>query len=306
MTFRDFFACFKEWFEKHKQDWRIYAAPIALVILIILISFGTSSPKDFPTHTIITIQKGSSLAEISDTLASEHVINSPSWFRIMTIIFGGETGIQAGDYYLPEPQGIPVLAWRMVHAASDLTLVKITIPEGYTVKQISALFDDRFPLFNHAAFEANAPEGYLFPDTYFIQVNATASSTSSLFQSNFHIKVDPLADDIKASGHSIYNIIDVASIIQAEVKTPEDMALVSGIIWERLKLDMPLQVDSAPETYQREGLPTSPIDNPGLAAIKAAVYPTASSYLYYISDKQGNIHYAKTLDEQTANINKYL
>jgi len=239
-------------------------------------------------------------------LESEHVVRSAMWFRIFAITFGGERAIQAGDYYLPEPQSAPVLAWRMVRGSRDLELIKITIPEGYTVKQISALFDSRFPLFDHSAFEANAPEGYLFPDTYFIQVNATASSTSALFQSNFHTKVDPLADDIKASGHSIYNIIDVASIIQAEVKTPEDMALVSGIIWKRLQLNMPLQVDSAPETYKREGLPISPIDNPGLAAIKAAIHPTASDYLYYISNKQGNIHYAKTLDEQTANIKKYL
>lgn len=299
------FETLREFVEQHKNDWKLYAVPVITVLFCFYI-FVLSAPNAFPTKTIITLKEGSSLSQLSETLADEQVVRSATWFRIFAVAFGGEKDIQAGDYYLPNAQSTITLAWRMVHGSRDLELIKITIPEGYTVKQISALFDSRFPLFDHAAFEASAPEGYLFPDTYFIQVNATASSTSALFQSNFHTKVDPLALEIKASGHSIYNIIDVASIIQAEVKTPTDMALVSGIIWKRLQLNMRLQVDSAPETYKREGLPTSPIDNPGLGAIKAAIHPTASSYLYYISDKQGNIHYAKTLDEQTANIKKYL
>lgn len=291
--------------ETHKKDWKLYVG-FAVLLLIILYIFAFSSPPSFPSKSIVTLKQGSGVAQLSQTLADEHVIRSATWFRILIITFGGEKGIKAGDYYLPAPENTIVLAWRMSHGISDLIKVKITIPEGYTVKQISSLFDIRFPLFNHLAFETNAPQGYLFPDTYFIQVNATATSTSALFQSNFHIKIDPLSDEIKASGHSIYNIIDVASILQAEVKTPTDMAIVSGIIWKRLKLNMPLQVDSAPETYKRGGLPTSPIDNPGLVAIKAAVHPVDSPYLYFISDKNGNIHYAKTLDEQTTNIKKYL
>lgn len=268
--------------------------------------FFISPPANFPTKTIITLRQGAGLTQLSNILESEHVVRSATWFRIFVTTFGGERDIQAGDYALPSPESIPTLAWRMVHGTRDLLLIKITIPEGYTVKQISSLFDARFSLFNHASFEDNAPQGYLFPDTYFIQDNATATSTSALLQSNFHLKVNSLANDIKASGHSIYNIMDVASILQAEVKTPEDMALVSGIIWKRLKLNMPLQVDSASETYKRTGLPISPINNPGLVAIKASIHPVDSPYLYFISDKSGIIHYAKTLDEQTANIKKYL
>ncbi len=233
-------------------------------------------------------------------------MRSATLFRMAVIIFGAERGVQAGNYYLPQKESSLRLAWRMVRGIRDLMPIKITIPEGFTVKEISALFDERFPLFDHAAFETSAPEGYLFPDTYFVYVDATASSTSGFFQDNFHKKVDPLKEEIKASEHSIYNIIVLASILEAETKTPEDRALVSGIMWKRLKIDMPLQVDSAPDTYKTKGLPPTPINNPGLEAIKAAIHPKDSPYLYFISDKEGKIHYAKTLDEQTANINKYL
>jgi len=295
----------RNFLEQRKKDWRLYAG-LFLILLALLYAFAFRAPSNFPAKTIITLKQGSGLSQLSQNLVQESVVRSAEWFRILIITFGGEKNIQAGDYYLPSPENAITLAWRMAHGIRDLTLVKITIPEGFTDKQISSLFDIRFSLFNHRSFETNAPQGYLFPDTYFIQVNATATSTSALFQSNFHAKVDPLAIEIKSSGHSIYNIIDVASILQAEVKTPGDMAIVSGIIWKRLKLNMPLQVDSAPETYKRQGLPISPIDNPGLVAIKAAIHPVDSAYLYFISDKDGNIHYAKTLDEQTVNIKKYL
>ncbi|MBX4189116.1 endolytic transglycosylase MltG [Candidatus Parcubacteria bacterium] len=289
----------------YKRDWRVYAG---MVLVLIILSFGYSfsAPKNFPVHGIVTLRQGAGLSELSLTLKRNHVIRSATWFRVTVIILGGERGIQAGDYYLSKRESSARLAWRMVHADRDLSLVRITIPEGFTVKDISKLFDERFPLFSHKDFEASAPEGYLFPDTYFVYVNATASSTIGFFQDNFHNKVDPLADEVKASGHSIYNIIVLASILEAETKTPEDMAVVSGIMWKRLKLDMPLQVDSAPETYKTKGLPRAPINNPGLVAIKAAIHPKDSPYLYFISDKQNQIHYAKTLDEQTANINKYL
>jgi len=69
---------------------------------------------------------------------------------------------------------------------------------------------------------------------------------------------------------------------------------------------MPLQVDSAPDTYKTKGLPKSPIGNPGIAAIKAAMYPQSSPYLYYLHDKSGNIHYAKTFAQHQENVLKYL
>jgi UPF0755 protein len=111
--------------------------------------------------------------------------------------------------------------------------------------------------------------------------------------------------------------------------------MIAGILLNRIKLGMPLQVDATLQyalgyqpfektwwkkdltdddkktdslynTYTNVGLPPGPIANPGLASIKAAIYPTASDYLYYIHDKTGTIHYAKTIEEHNANVQKYL
>ena len=98
----------------------------------------------------------------------------------------------------------------------------------------------------------------------------------------------------------------MASIIEREAKGDIDRGIISGILWKRISLGMPLQVDAVPDTYKTKGLPESPIGNPGLESIKVAIYPQKSSYLYYLHDKNGVAHYAKTFSEHDNNINKYL
>ena len=115
-----------------------------------------------------------------------------------------------------------------------------------------------------------------------------------------------LKPEIISSLKTEADIIKMASLIEGEAKGDADRGLISGILWKRIKIGMPLQVDSALETYKTKGLPKSPIDNPGLAAIKAAILPQSSSYLYYLHDKNGNVHYAKSYVEHEQNVLKYL
>lgn len=292
-------------FQAHVRDWRLYAGGIFFVLLIIYkIIFAV--PADFPRGSIITLRSGAGLAELSETLKMRGVIRSAVAFQMVAILEGGERGIQAGDYALPARENVIQVAWRMVHGLHGLDLVKITIPEGLNIKEISKLFDTRFPLFNHHLFEAQAAEGYLFPDTYFIQTNATASSTIDFLQANFHRKVDPLQPLMNAAGRSLSDTVIMASVLEGEVLTDSDRKLVSGILWRRIKLGMPLQVDAAPETYKTKGLPAKPIGNPGLEALTAALTPTTSKYLYFLTDKTGKVHYAETFAEHDANIEKYL
>jgi UPF0755 protein len=98
----------------------------------------------------------------------------------------------------------------------------------------------------------------------------------------------------------------MASLIEGEAKGDIDRGIISGILWKRIKIGMPLQVDASPETYKVKGLPKSPIGNPGIKTIEAAINPQNSPYFYYLHDKNGNIHYAKTFTEHEANIKKYL
>ena len=236
--------------------------------------------------------------------------------------------MRAGEYYLPKAQNVFRLAWRVSRGDHQLETVKITIPEGFSKKKISLLFDERFEFFDNESFLEMAPEGYLFPDTYFVQVNATASSTAKLLRNNFIRKIFEVMPEVEKSGKDLEDIITMASILEGEANTKEDREIVSGILWKRLAAGIPLQVDasfvyvngkttgdltlddlkidSPYNTYIYRGLPPGPISNPGLESIYAALYPTTTPYLYFLTGKDGKMYYAKTFDEHKANIEKYL
>jgi len=127
---------------------------------------------------------------------------------------------------------------------------------------------------------------------------------------------------------TLHEVLTMASIIEKEVRTPEDMKLVSGVLWKRIEVGMPLQVD-APfiyyngknsytltkedlsddheyNTYKNKGLPPTAITNPGLDSIRAAITPTNTEYLYFLSDKSGNMYYAKNFEGHKRNRELYL
>ena len=291
------------WFIKNNPV-VFYFYPLAVILVLFL--WRISPPNSFPSGEIITISDGQGLSLVAQELQDNNVIRSPFWFRISTIILSGERSMKAGQYNMPRPQNAFAIAWRIVRGRYDIETLKVTIPEGFTVTKISALFDERFQFFDHDTFLALAQEGYLFPDTYFIPVTATASSTIKLLTDNFRRQTEPLEASIGSSGRTFEEIIIMASLLEGEAKLKEEREIASGILWKRLKLGMPLQVDVERKTYEFQGLPDKPINNPGLVSIKAAIHPATSPYLYFLTDDMGKMHYAKTFDEHKANIAKYL
>ena len=263
-------------------------------------------PFSFPSGSIITVPEGAGLYALSEKLHEDRVIRSPFWFRITAIILGGERYMKAGQYLMSRPENTLVIAWRVFHGDHDIETVKLTIPEGFTKDEIADLFDTRFQLFDHMNFIALAPEGYLFPDTYFVPVSATPSSTIKLLRDNFDRKIVSSLSDIERSGKTLNEIITMASLLEAEAKTKEDREIVSGILWKRLKLGMALQVDSEMGTYEFAGLPKNPINNPGLVSVGAALHPTTTPYLYFLTGKDGTMHYSHTFDEHVVKKQKYL
>jgi len=175
--------------------------------------------------------------------------------------------------------------------------VKVTIPEGYNLRDIADKFKI-FKNFNQDNFFmiTQDKEGYLFPDTYFLTGKETEEDIVKIMEDNFKKKV----------GQPKSEIIIMASLLEKELKTIEEKKIASGILWKRLKADMPLQVDAEPDTYLYKGLPLAPICNPGLESIEAALNPIESEYWYYLSDKNGLIHYAKTFEEHKLNKAMYL
>lgn len=284
---------------------RIY---IFLLGLILVVSFlrTFTPPENFPSNSIISIERGDTLQSLAEKLSEDHVIRSPFWFRVTSIALGGERNMKAGDYYLGHPQDPFTLAWRILHGKYDIEVVKVTVPEGFTIKKISQLFDKRFPFFDNVWFEKNAPEGFLFPDTYFVPVTATASSTVKMMRDNFISKIFPLMPEIEEFGKTLDEVIVMASIIEGETNTQVDREIVSGILWKRLRIGMPLQVDVEMKTYEYPGLPEKPINNPGILSIKATVNPTTTPYLYYLTGDDGKMYYSKTFEEHVAYKQKHI
>lgn len=278
------------------------------VVLLLVFLFFISPPRDFPEGVIFEVKEGTTLRENSFELKEMNLVRSRIVFEALAILYGGEDHIISADYLFEGKISSLEIARRMSKGERHLAPVKITIPEGMTYTEIGKLSALRLKNFNEEKFIALArnKEGYLFPDTYFFLTTANEKNVLDSLVKNFEEKISPLQSEISASGRTEEEIIKMASIIEKESKGDADREMVSGILWKRFRIGMPLQADAAPETYQKKGLPGVPICNPGLLSIKAALYPKNSPYLYYIHDKEGNIHYAKNFTEHRQNINKYL
>ena len=285
--------------------------PWVAACLVAVVLIGGSSlfapPCDFPSGSIIAIAQGASAPAIAEQLGEEHVVAHPVLLRFLLRFAGESGGIKAGTYLFAAPADLFAVAYRLVTGAYGLPLARITFVEGVTASAMAEQVAAAFPEISASGFLAAADpyEGYLFPDTYFFPPSATAASIVETMRKNFDDKTAPLLSDIAASGHSLSDTVTMASIIEKEAKTETDRRLVSGILWHRLALGMPLQVDAAPDTYQHTGLPPAPIANPGLDAIDAAIHPTSSGYLYYLTGKDGLMHYAATFQGHQANLRRY-
>jgi len=281
------------------------------IILFLFISFYfifLSAPLNFPKGEILKIEQGQNPKSIATVLKNNHFITSKLAFEFFVIIYGGEKHISPGDYLFEKKLPVFEIARRMAEGKYSSSRIKITIPEGFDVDQMADVFSTKLTDFNKANFlaEAKDKEGYLFPDTYFFFSTSTEKEVLEFLENNFQKKISTIQSELNNSNKNEKDIITMASIIEREAKGDTDRGIISGILWNRISKNMPLQVDAAPETYKTKGLPDSPICNPGLKAIEAAINPVSSSYLYYLHDKNGLVHYAKTFAEHKQNKILYL
>ena len=221
--------------------------------------------------------------------------------------------------------------------------VSVTIPPGFRKEQDAEILAQalKWDPSQEAAFMATPSdpdylEGVFYPDTYFIPKNEDPATTADRMIADFNEHFASSSQEALAKNIKWTTALTVASIIQREAASSSDMALISGILWNRLDKNMPLQVDSTVQyardsasttqdvdwweplkatdlsidspfnTYINTGLPPHPIDSPGLDAIEAAINPATTSCLYYIHDDNRQIHCSATYAGQQANIQKYL
>jgi UPF0755 protein len=276
-------------------------------LILFIISFFNNlnqPPKSFPENQIFIIKQGDSLRAISKNLKEQNYIKSRVLFESFVILFGGEKSLNTGDYSFKQKYGTLELANRISKGEKDLNPIKITIPEGFTKEEIIQLLDKKLHNFDADKFNKETQEGYLFPDTYFFLSSDDEEVVIKTIKENFIKKTSKIFANLSLEKQN--EILIMASILEGEAKGEIDRNVISGILWKRLSINMPLQVDIAPITYKERGLPKKPISNPGLATILASLNPENSPYLYYIHDKEGNTYFAKTFKEHRANIEKYL
>ena len=296
-------------YPEFKLNKKIVIYALGLVAFLIFFNFlFLSAPGDFPSGTVVKIEPGMSLHSVSLKLKNEHIIRSRVVFEAFIIIFDGEKRTISTNYYFENKLPVYEIAKRISKGEHGMAPISVTIPEGFNADQIGDTFAEELMNFNKAKFllQAKDLEGYLFPDTYFFLTTDGEKEVVGSMSENFKKKIAPLLPEIMASDKSEKDIIIMASIIEKEAKGNADRDIISGILWKRISINMPLQVDAAMETYTTKGLPDKPIGNPGLLAIKAAIHPKDSPYLYYLHDKDGNIHYAKNFAEHIKNKLKYL
>ena len=312
--------------------WKKYIIlPVILGFSFLIVTiFAIEPPKIFPINSIYNIPKGAGLNVIASNLFDQGIIKSPFLFKSFSVIFGGTKGIKAGDYSLNNRQNVIALAYRFRTGDFELIPVKITVPEGLNIFEISKLLSKNFSNIKEESFIdlVKNEEGYLFPDTYYFLPNTTSEEVIQVLKDNFQKQIQTLKLEIDNFGMPLEDIIKMASIVEEEANTSESRQIVAGILWKRLSLGIPLQVDasfkyingkttinltlsdlkidSPYNSYLYKGLPPTPISNPGLDSIKASITPKQTMYLYFLTDKKGEMHYAKTYQEHLRNKELYL
>jgi UPF0755 protein len=289
------------------------------------------------------VSPGESPKRVAVRLKDQGIIRDPLTFRLFLQLQGMDTQIQAGKFQLSSSMSAQEVAQILIKGSFD---VVVTIPEGLRVeeigdKMISELAKEQDPS-NWLAWkeefikQARPYEGFLFPDTYFIPLNASPSVILSMMRSNFDHRVDDkIRKAAEIQGLDLETLINLASIVEREAKFAEDRPIVAGIllrryqegsllgadatvqyalgfsseenVWWREKLTAEdLEIESPHNTRRFPGLPPTPICNPGLEAIRAASYPQPTPYYYYLSDQDSKMYYAITLSEHLANMERYL
>lgn len=326
---------FKREIYKSDRDIGIIGASAVFSICFILLAscaFMWRAPYSFPVGTIVRVDEGESLIDVANALEKQGVIQSKLVF--MSLVrwgHGGDSSLIAGDYFFSERQTVNGVAKKLTRGEYGLDPFTITIPEGATVAEMAIIFERRLSSFDAKEFvrKATPLEGYLFPDTYRFLPNARAKDVISLLNATFLEKIAEYEEEIEASGRSLEDVVIMASIVEKEGEDNlEARRKIAGVLWKRIDIDMPLQVDavfpyiigrntfeltlddlatdSPYNTYVYKGLPPGPIANPGLSAIEATLRPIESDYLFYLADRRGKTHFAETFDEHIGNKRRYL
>jgi UPF0755 protein len=300
---------------------------------------GLEPVATFGVSKVFVVKPGERVPDIASSLHDAGLIRSRNAFITYLNLHGLRARINAGSYSISPMLTGPQIANLM---ATGQTLAdRLVVPEGYRLSQIETLatahgisataFQAALDAPHSQSFLAGKPaavslEGYLFPDSYEISPQTTAAQLVNTMLNNFGQRVGPAyTTAFAAEGLTLHQGLTIASIVEREVSNPTDRPIVAQIFLSRLKLGMPLgsdvtaqyasdllgvpfstSVNSPYNTLLKPGLPPGPICNPGLGSLDAVAHPAQTSYLYFLSGKDGKTYYATTYAQHQQNIAEHL
>ncbi|HKI93798.1 MAG TPA: endolytic transglycosylase MltG [Gemmatimonadales bacterium] len=308
----------------------------ALLALVPLLAACVSAPQHETVR--VTIARGTPLRVVAESLAAHGIVAAPRWFRVYASLLGEARSIPAGTYDLPRDASVREVLDALVHGPAATN--RLTIPEGLMLSEVAEQVQQQLEIpvdsFLAAARDStlraevgtSAPtlEGYLYPSTYRVPAGADAHEVVEQMVDEFRTRWQPAwTARLDTLGMTRQQIVTLASIIEGEVKVPEDRELVSSVYHNRLSRGMRLQADptviyalgtrrrlyekdytlkSPYNTYLIDGLPPGPIGEPSVADIQAALYPAKTDYLYFVAGPNGKHIFSRTLREHLRAVNR--
>lgn len=327
----------------------LFFLAVLLIGALILLSYQFYSPLKFDGEKKFVVEMGQNVSQIGDNLERSGLIRGRWWFDFYLFLHGSDKSLKAGEYVF-HSGSLSDIVEQLVRGEPRKQII-LTFIEGWTRKQMGEYVEvntgisyEEFMLasgkdalaslrnsfsFLDAVPDDHTLEGFLFPDTYIFFEDVEAKDIVRKMLETFDHKLNSdMRRAIKAREYSIFDAVTMASIIEREVRTVDDMELVSGVFWKRIESGVPLQADSTINyvtegdnpsltieethidtpynTYLYPGLPLGPISNPGLNAIRAAVYPEKSEYWFFLSKPDGGTVFSKTLNEHNRAKQRYL
>lgn len=321
---------------------------ILLVIMAIILAMAITSIQLYRfAHqpcirktSIFLTKPGDSLQQVSRHLEKQGLVSSARKFSLIVRSRGLANRIQAGEYEFKT--GETPLDMIEQLAAGRVKTYQVTIPEGFSMKQIRDLLaewpcgrDEFHQLVTDREFmrpwgiEAPSCEGYLFPSTYRYTRNTSCRQLLSLMLKTFTDQYQMISDKVtKPSSYNRHELVTIASIVQKEAGNEEEMPIIAAVLFNRLRKGMRLQCDptviyglgekfdgnlrrkdlkdpSPYNTYRHRGLPPGPICNPGAAALRAVMFPAPVDYLYFVSRNNGNHYFSTTLKEHNQAVRRF-
>ena len=315
--------------------------PLIVLLLIIVIALTSmfistiNKPLKISDSQVVDVKEGDSFYSIINSLSNENKIKSPFIIKIYAKLTGLDLEVVPGSHTLDKGMSVKDIA-KTLKDTNNANEITLTIPEGFNIEDIAARVEEKgicskdeflnavksYPLPSYVKDNSDKRynlEGFLFPDTYNFEIGVEPQYIIKTMIKRFEEVWNEITQGLDIKEDNIENIINVASIIEKEARVDEDRPLIASVIYNRLKQNMPLQIDatviyahgyyienvrnrhlaieSKYNTYLHKGLPVGPICNPGAPSIKAALHPSDTNYLFYLLASDEEHYFTDNYDD---------